>query len=127
MLADLAALLPEGLKRRSWLARMRYAGQGHELDVPLTQRQTRPVLAKAFARLHEQRYGFTLSNAIEVVSVRHVAEGVGRAPKLAREERPPATKLVGPASLALSDATLHVAKGWRARLLPVGAWQMERA
>lgn len=105
---------------------MRYVGQGHELDVPLSPKQSRDTLRDAFASLHAQRYGFTLPYAVEVVSVRHVAEGTGRAPKLEREGRPAARRLVGPTSLALSDATLFVAKGWSGRLVESGAWLIER-
>lgn len=126
LLHALSATMPAELMKRKWLARMRYAGQGHELDVPLTRVQTRTQLSKSFSTLHEKRYGFSLPYPIEVVSVRHVAEGKGRAPRLAREARPAVAKLRGPVSLALPDATLHVAKGWGARLLPAGAWQLER-
>jgi N-methylhydantoinase A len=112
-------------RARHWFARMRYVGQGHELDVPLTQKQSREALQAAFAALHSQRYGFTLPYPVEVVSVRHVAEGVGRAVKLAREAKPTVRRLVGPMSLALPDATLFVAKGWRGRLLDTGAWLLE--
>jgi N-methylhydantoinase A len=126
LLSDLAARLPEDLKKRKWLARMRYVGQGHELDVPMTPKQSRTALEKAFQALHEQRYGFTLPQAVEVVSARHVAEGSGRRIKLRREDRPALRRADGPASVALADATLFVARGWRARLLESGAWQMER-
>jgi N-methylhydantoinase A len=126
LLSDLAARLPEDLKKRKWLARMRYVGQGHELDVPMTPKQSRTALEKAFQALHEQRYGFTLPQAVEVVSARHVAEGSGRRIKLRREDRPALRRADGPASVALADATLYVARGWRARLLESGAWQMER-
>ncbi|MEX2153629.1 MAG: hydantoinase/oxoprolinase family protein [Gemmatimonadaceae bacterium] len=112
--------------RRTWFARMRYEGQGHELDVPLEPKDKHDALQAAFARLHAQRYGFTLSSAVEVVSVRHVAEGTARKAKFERETRPAARKLVGPASIALSDATLFIEKRWKARLLHVGAWVIER-
>ena len=109
-----------------WFARMRYAGQGHELDVPLTPQQSRDAVGAAFAALHKRRYGFNLPYPAEVVSLRHVAEGVGRPVKLERESKPPARRLVGPKSLALQDATLFVAKGWSGRLLASGAWHLER-
>jgi N-methylhydantoinase A len=113
-------------KARSFFARVRYAGQGHELDVPMGVRDNRAMLGEAFARLHQARYGFTLPDAIEIVSVRHVAEGTGRNPRFARDAKPAARRLVGPVSIALSDATLHVEKGWRARLVDMGAWIVER-
>lgn len=113
-------------KVRTFLARMRYKGQGHELDVQFEPRDPRATLASAFAARHYARYGFTLPAPIEVVSVRHVAEGLGRPAKLQREARPATRQLTGPASLALSDATLFVAKGWRAKLLECGAWRLDR-
>jgi N-methylhydantoinase A len=126
LLKWLAAQIPKGLKKRGWFARVRYVGQGHELDVPLTTKQNNAMLREAFSTLHSRRYGFTLAYPIEIVSVRHVAEGSGRKPKLAREVRPAVRRLVGSKSLALSDATLHVAKGWRARLVDAGAWVLDR-
>jgi N-methylhydantoinase A len=133
-----SALLDE-LEERAWpqeqalrpsarwsFARMRYVGQGHELDVPLDTTHKRETLGATFARLHQQRYGFTLPSSVEVVSVRHVAEGAGRKIKLARDANAPIKRLAGPRSVSLPDATLFVAKGWRARLLEAGAWMMER-
>ena len=114
-------------KSRAFLARMRYKGQGHELDVQFEPKDARATLASAFAARHQARYGFTLPAPIEVVSVRHVAEGAGRPAKLEREAKPAVRQLQGPASLALSDATLFVAKGWKAKLLDSGAWRLDRA
>jgi N-methylhydantoinase A len=112
-------------KAQVWFARMRYVGQGHELDVPIAPKQSGEAVASAFTTQHSRRYGFTLPYPLEVVSVRHVTEGVGRQPKLARENRPTARRLDGPVSLALADATLYVAKGWRAQLLRQGVWLLE--
>ena len=113
-------------KSRTFFARMRYRGQGHELDVPFEAKTSRDVLASSFAKLHDARYGFTLTQPVEVVSVRFVAEGAGRQPRLEREAKPIARRLTGPASLALPDATLFVAKGWKAKLLDGGAWRLDR-
>lgn len=113
-------------KARTFFARMRYRGQGHELDVPFEPKGPRETLGLSFARLHEARYGFTLSQPVEVVSIRFVAEGAGRQPQLKRETKPAARLLSGPASLALSDATLFVASGWKAKLLDAGAWRLDR-
>jgi len=109
-----------------WIARMRYVGQGHELDVPVRFASASDNFAATFAKLHRARYGFTLDAPVEVVSVRQVLEGTGRRPKLKREPRPAARALTGPGSLALPDATLFVAKGWSARLLDSGAWSLVR-
>ena len=113
-------------KTRRFFARMRYQGQGHELDVAFEPKDRREVLASSFAKLHAARYGFTLTQPVEVVSVRFVAEGAGRPARLERERKPATRQLKGPASLALSDATLYVAKGWTGRLLDNGAWRLER-
>ncbi len=127
VLKRLAARVSGELDRRQWLGRMRYAGQGHELDVPIALKQSREALRKAFHALHQQRYGFTLPQAVEVVSVRHVAEGRGRSVKLTAGGRPTkARRSDGPISMALPDATLYVARGWRARPLHDGGWRLER-
>jgi N-methylhydantoinase A len=114
-------------KTRAFFARMRFRGQGHELDVPFEPKDARERLATTFAAQHEARYGFTLSVPIEVVSVRFVAEGAGRQPALEREAKPVVRQLSGAASLALPDATLFVAKGWKGKLLDSGAWRLDRA
>jgi N-methylhydantoinase A/oxoprolinase/acetone carboxylase beta subunit len=110
----------------SWIARMRYVGQGHELDVPVSVGKGADAMRTAFARKHDARYGFTLDAPVEVVSVRQVVQGSGRKAVLAREAKPAVRTLAGPASLALPDATLFVAKGWSARLHDSGAWIMVR-
>lgn len=127
-LEHLASLLPSDLTKRTWLARVRYVGQGHELDVPTLPppKQSSAALASAFSLLHSRRYGFTLPYAAEVVSVRHVAEGVGRNPTLRRTNVKMPRRVRGPASVALPDATLWVANRWSARLLDSGAWLVEQ-
>ena len=114
-------------RTRNWYARARYVGQGHELDVPVAPKQAREAIGAAFIALHNLRYGFTLDAPIEVVSVRFVGEGTGRTVRFARENSAGPKVLKGPSSLALSDATLHVAKGWNARLHESGAWVVTRA
>jgi N-methylhydantoinase A len=114
-------------KTRATFARLRYVGQGHELDVQIESTQKPRALSRAFDALHSARYGFMLPYPIEIVSVRHVAEGTPRRVKLAREAIDAPRRLSGQASVALSDATLFVARGWRARLLDNGAWMLGRA
>jgi N-methylhydantoinase A len=114
-------------KSRSWYARMRYQGQGHELDIPVLQRQPRDEVRAAFEAQHSKRYGFTLDVPVEIVSLRHVAEGAGRSVKFTRDAAPGPKRLIGPASLALDDSTLFVAKGWHARLHESGAWLLTKA
>jgi N-methylhydantoinase A len=117
---------PRAERKRSWFARMRYVGQGHELDVPVAPKQAREDLAAAFAALHQRRYGFVLDAPVEIVSARHVAEGAGRSVRFGREAPGGPKLLKGPASLALSDATLFVAKNWTARLHDSGSWIVTR-
>jgi N-methylhydantoinase A len=133
------AELLQGLAERAWpkttgakpaarhsLARMRYVGQGHEIDVPIMARTTTDDLRTGFEKLHRERYGFTLASDVEVVSARHVAEGKGRQPKLERGRGDAPRMVVGPRSLPLPDATLYVAPSWRARPLKIGAWLLEK-
>jgi N-methylhydantoinase A len=104
---------------------MRYAGQGHELDVPFTAREAPAALRDAFEGLHDARYGFTLEAPVEVVSARSVSEGRGRTVKLQAPRSRGPRRATGPTSLALSDATLFVARGWHANRNAMGAWIME--
>ena len=125
LLEELARSTPGALSRRSWLARMRYAGQGHELDVAVSPTQSARAIAAAFTQAHEARYGFILASAIEVVSVRVVAEGSGRSVRLGRSKRGTVgSSLRGPKSMTLPDATLFVARGWTATLLAANAWEL---
>jgi N-methylhydantoinase A len=151
--ADVAALVDAlagragaGAERRTW-ARARYAGQGHELEVPVGPGDDGPTLGARFAELHRRRAGFALDRPVEVVSARHAASTPGRAPRFARAApaggRPPApagagevarwadaqagadTVVRGPATVALADATVLVPGGWAARALPTGGWLLE--
>lgn len=92
-----------------------------------------------FTALHEQRFGFALDRGVEVVSARHVASGEARPVSLARRGASAwrddhgvddggvlAATVSGRASIALSDATLLVERGWTARTLVVGGWLLER-
>ena len=127
LLGTLMASLPRELKERSAWLRMRYLGQGHEIEVPTKPKQTRASLEESFGALHEARYGFTLTQPIEVVSARCVAEQPGRSVRLSVELPRGTPRLVrGPRSLELPDATLWVEKGWVARPAKNGAWLMER-
>ena len=136
---DALAELVRGRERR-WVARMRYVGQGHELDVRVTPGEDGPALAARFVELHRARYGFDLSRPTEVVGLRHTASEPGasvhfsRDPVLAPWDAAlhtdgggPASNAVvnGEASIALSDATLWVAAGWRATALDAGGWLLE--
>lgn len=131
-----------GTATRRTLARMRYRGQGHELEIPLyagsTAREVSggagisddgPALAARFAAAHAARYGFTLPADAEIVALRHESGEPARAVRFAHDASGPApgTRITGPATIALSDATLFVAEGWQAEALPIGGWMLEAA
>ena len=126
LLLALADGVPKELSTRRWYARARYAGQGHELDVPLTPKTTSRELAAAFASAHERRYGFVLDGPIEIVSARVVAQGKGRAVSFGRTARASRESMRGPRSLALPEATLFVARGWSATAIADNCWEMRR-
>jgi N-methylhydantoinase A len=124
--------------RRDWWWRVRFAGQGHELEVPVTPGDDGAAIADRFAALHRARFGFALDAPVDVVSARATATGAARPVAFARRGTgawdpgdPRDTGGVldvtvsGPASVALPDATLRVAPGWTARPLPIGGWMVE--
>jgi N-methylhydantoinase A len=132
--------------RLIWHARVRYAGQGHELDVACRPGDGGPAIVARFARAHARRYGFTLERLVEIVAVRVAAVGAAVPVKFRagtgethvarpaapnsrhriRDSRLPAS-VRGPRVITLADATMVVAPGWTARALPIGGWLMERA
>ncbi len=112
--------------RPQWTARVRYEGQGHELDVSCSPVDDGALLAGRFSTLHDTRYGFTLDRPVEIVAVRVAVSG---SPVAVRFTPPAPTErsVAGPAVVTLPDATMVVADGWVARPLPVGGWMLERA
>jgi N-methylhydantoinase A len=124
--------------RLIWHARVRYAGQGHELDVPCAPGDGGPAIAERFTRLHARRYGFTLERPVEIVAVRVAAVGAPVSVKFRAAKRAapgsrsrtsasgPKAVVRGPRVITLDDATMVVARGWTARTLPIGGWMMER-
>lgn len=140
--AELASLTAkvEGSERRTF-ARMRYKGQGHELDVPVHAMDAGASLAARFAALHGARYGFTLPQDAEVVALRHEAGEPAREAQFVRDPSRPSYDaathtdaggpargviVIGPQAIALPDATLWVASGWRADALETGGWRLTR-
>ncbi len=113
-------------KTLAWHARVRYAGQGHELDIACKPGDDGASLAKRFAAAHEARYGFTLTRAVEIVAVRVAATGKAVPVKFGTGKKSAVKKLVGPKVETLADATMVVAKGWTARSLPIGGWLLVR-
>ena len=125
MCRELSARTGEAVERR-WWAHVRYVGQGHELDVPVTPDDDGPALAARFATLHSARAGFTLERPVEVVSLRHAAFGAGRQAHLAATTTGDAAAVRGPSVIALPDAAMRVDSGWSAVALPSGGYLMER-
>jgi N-methylhydantoinase A len=143
--AALASLF-EGLASRTGsapnvlhVARMRYRGQGHELEVSYEPGMAPSALAERFAAMHLRRYGFELPVPVEVVSARSVRSGETRTVALARsgpnvwsDEIPVDNggsldvTVSGRAVIALPDATMLIPDGWRASALPLGGWFLER-
>ena len=122
-------------QRLAWHARVRYAGQGHEVDVACVPGDDGGSIAGRFTAAHAARYGFTLARPVEVVALRVAATGdavpvrftaaggqAGPAGGAAR-----ARAVAGPHVETLADATMVVAPGWTARTLPIGGWMVERA
>lgn len=122
------------------IARMRYRGQGHELEVSFDAGMTTSGLGERFVAMHLRRYGFELPLPVEVVSARSVRSGATGSAALARSGasgwsehagvddggRFEAT-VRGRRVIALPDATMLVAEGWTASALPIGGWFLERS
>lgn len=140
----------QGTTRRT-VARVRYRGQGHELEIPLVSPPEAATpsagaedghsIARRFAAAHQARYGFALPAEAEVVALRHEAGEPARAARFVRDPAAapynaahrvdaggPAPGIVvsGPTTIALPDATLFVAEGWHAAALPIGGWRLTR-
>lgn len=135
---DLAARAGSG-HPAAFIARMRYRGQGHELEVPVEPGADPAALAGRFAAMHAGRYGFALDVAVEVVSARCVRSGSTRPVSLGRTGAgtwdPDAgvddgsafdAVIHGRRVVVLPDATMLVPAGWRATALPIGGWIVER-
>ena len=124
---------------RRWTARVRYVGQGHEVDVPVEPGDNGVVLASRFETLHSRRNGFTLDAAVEVIGLRHVASGPAHD---ARFQRTGASawsdgrqvddggqldvRVDGPSVIVLAGATLRISPGWRGVPHETGGWMLER-
>ncbi len=124
----------------SFVARMRYRGQGHELEVPYESGEETAALHARFAGQHLSRYGFELDASVEVVSARAVRSGSFLPVNLERRGRSAWTPddpvddglgldatVSGRAVVLLPDATMLVLPGWTARALPIGGWMLERS
>ena len=58
---------------------LRYFGQEHTLDTPLEQGDDLASLCRRFDAVHEQRYGHTMTDPVQIVHVR--VRGIGRTPR----------------------------------------------
>ncbi len=115
---------------------LRYRGQSYEL--PVESESTDPdELREAFARAHEQRYGYRDEDGeVELVTIR--ASVWGAAPELSLRGAgggESQARIEGPAVLALPEATLYVPPGWSGEedewgavhLHPVSRWEEPQA
>jgi N-methylhydantoinase A len=132
---------------------LRYRGQAHELAVEAGERPAPEELRDAFARAHEDRYGFRDADGeVELITIRVSAALPGpdvelRAEEAAAPERsrrpgvlegedvevdvlrgrlPAGLEVSGPCVCELPEATLLVAPGWSGAVHPSGAVVLER-
>lgn len=121
------------------IARMRYRGQGHELEVAFDDGMIPAALTARFVDLHQQRYGFELPLPVEIVSARSVRSGDTKAVSLTRQGGTAwragtgvddggvfDATVRGRRVVALPDATMLVPEGWVASALPIGGWIIQR-
>jgi len=124
---------------RRWLARVRYVGQGHELDVPVQRGDDGPTIARRFSATHHERNGFALDEPVELVALRHLVSGPAHPVRFARQEASAwsdadrvddggtfTARLSGGDVVALPGTTLHVVEGWSGVPHPTGGWLLER-
>jgi N-methylhydantoinase A len=62
-----------------YAAALRYFGQEHTLDTPLEDSDDLKSLCRRFDAVHEQRYGHTMTDPVQIVHVR--VRGIGRTPR----------------------------------------------
>ncbi|MGH7714305.1 MAG: hydantoinase/oxoprolinase family protein, partial [Gemmatimonadaceae bacterium] len=123
----------------AYILRVRYRGQGHELEIPFDASDTSSALSTRFTAAHQARYGFVLDVPVEAVSARCTRSGEAPDVRLARHAPPTWSDTArfddgsrcdavvpGRAVIALADATMLVAAGWTARALPIGGWLLQR-
>ena len=124
---------------RTWTARMRYVGQGHELDVPLSHGDDADLLSARFIAQHERRNGFTIAANVEVIGIRHTASGAATPISFTRTATSDWTdearvddggtftaRIAGPAVVTLRGATLRIARGWVGVPHTTGGWHLTR-
>ena len=117
----------------TYIASLRYAGQGFELNLNLDKPIGKQALEKMFVKAHEQEYDFSLANTdIEWLELRAVWESptdewkfptksVDVNPQqstniIHRDKLKLNQKITGPFIIVESDTTIFIAKGWNAIL-----------
>ncbi len=117
LVARACAELGEAATRVAVRYELRYRGQSFELAVEADD-DTPPgpdALREAFARAHEQRYGYR-DDGVEVELVTIRVSAWGDAPRLrlagVTGEPTPGTRIEGPTICALPGSTLYVPGGW---------------
>ena len=128
-------------RERRWQVRVRYEGQGHELEVAAAPGDSGTEIAVRFEQAHRTLYGFTLPREVECVALRHVASEPGAHAEFRRDPLgapfdahrlvdrggpAPNGALRGPQAVTLPDATLWIADGWTATALAIGGWRLDR-
>ncbi len=153
LIAEARAALGGAPSRMRVRHELRYRGQSFELPVEESEQLGPDILREAFARAHEQRYGYRDDTAeVELVNMRVSVWGPSpalrphapTAPAHAPEARPvifdgerltasvhrgepaPGTCLIGPALWALKDATLLLPPGWSGEVDAHGTIHMRR-
>jgi N-methylhydantoinase A len=124
---------------RTWTARMRFVGQGHELDVPLLRGDDAGSLTTRFVAQHERRNGFIIAADVEIIGIRHTASGPATPIAFARSTTSAWTTdmkiddggtfdahVTGPAVITLRGATLRIARGWTGAPHATGGWLLTR-
>ena len=95
---------------------LRYEGQAFELQIPGDAAPDPQQLRRAFDRAHEERYGYSDTEAgLELVSVRVAVALPGADPRPAAWDGLAGGAADGPAVVRLPGSTLVVPEGWRAR------------
>jgi len=124
----------EDHRRERTIYELRYRGQSHEL--PIESDSTDPNdLREAFARAHEQRYGYQnpsreggdeSATEVELVTIR--ASVWDPTPELSLRGAPgdgAGKRIEGPAVHLLPEATLYVPPGWSGQIDELGTVRLE--
>ncbi len=70
------------------VALMRYAGQSHEIEIPIARPITKVALSESFGRKHESTYGYAADEPWECVGFRTTGIGVAKAADSLKSEAP---------------------------------------